>query len=321
MTPRAAASGARGSHRHARSAVPPRAAGRLRALAGACALLATTGVAQDAARAADGDRAQWTGERIMREVQARHESFPYVYEEQTMVLTDAGGNRTVRQLRRFSRVDDDGSARLLLVFDAPEEIRGVALLARRDPDGSHHQGVYLPAFGPAFKRPGDDGRAGNFLGTDLAVADLTPDPPGDFRYVRVEDRTVEEVDYFVVEAYPADRAVERRTGYGLRRHMVRQDNLVVTRTDFFDRGLRFVKRLTRHDLKRVDGESWRANMIVVSDEREHHRTLLKIDRRVYSPDYVPAEIFEPAFLLANGHLQGLDDRVAGRVARERGDGS
>ena len=38
-------------------------------------------------------------------------------------------------------------------------------------------------------------------------------------------------------------------------------------------------------------------MIIVSDERDHHRTLLKVNRRVYSRDYVPQKIFEPDYIL------------------------
>ena len=49
----------------------------------------------------------WSGLQIMREAKRRHEHFPYVFEEQTMVLIDAQGNRSVRKLRRFSRTGDD----------------------------------------------------------------------------------------------------------------------------------------------------------------------------------------------------------------------
>lgn len=254
----------------------------------------------------------WSAARIMQESHRRHEQFPYVYEEQTMVLSDASGKREVRKCRRFSRAEEDGSFKFLLVFDDPEEIRGVALLAVRNPDGTVERGVYLPAFGDTLKRStGED--PGHFLGTDFAVEDLTPDVREEYRYVRAPDRVLEDTALFVVEAYPVSAEVERATGYGLRRHLLRKDNFVIIQTDYFDRRLRFRKRLTRHDIKPVNAASWRANMIVVNDEREQHRTLLKVDRRVYSRDYVPAEIFEPAFLLADGHMRAIDDRVTGRV--------
>ena len=251
----------------------------------------------------DGEQA-WTGREIMREVFERHEQFPYVYEEQTMVLMDAAGNREVRKSRRYTRVEEDGTVRFLLVFDYPAEIRGAALLAVRAADGSSESGVYLPAFGAEFRRPAAEDRSASFLGTDFTVEDLTVERAEDFRYVLNGERNIDEVDYFVVDAYPADEQVERATGHGLRRHLVRKQNFVVEQTDFFDRRLRPVKRLSRHDLRPIGGDGWRASMVVADDQRDDHRTLLKIDRRVYSRDYVPAELFEQSYLLANRHVEG-----------------
>lgn len=290
------------------------------ALALACGYVAAE---SPGAELASGPPGEWTAERIMAETVRRHEQFPHVYEEQTMVLTDTRGRRTVRKCRRFTRAGEDGSYRFLLVFDDPEEIRGVALLVVRAPDGSETRGVYLPAFGAEFKRPGDAARRGNFLGTDLAVEDLAPEDTANHRYVRRTDRTLEQVPYFVVDAYPANEAAQRRTGHALRRHWVRQDNFVIARTDFYDRHLRLARRITRHDLRQVTGTSWRPNMVVAHSEHDGHTTLLKVDRRVYSRDYVPEEIFDPAFLLANGHMRDLSERVAGRraPAQAAGDGS
>ena len=90
---------------------------------------------------------EWTGQRIMKEAFKRHHLSPYVYEEQTMILMDSAGHRDVRDVRRFSRVESDGTVKFLLVFDNPAEVRGVALLAIRYPSGKTESGVYLPAFG------------------------------------------------------------------------------------------------------------------------------------------------------------------------------
>ncbi|MFH1487459.1 MAG: outer membrane lipoprotein-sorting protein, partial [Pseudomonadota bacterium] len=99
------------------------------------------------------------------------------------------------------------------------------------------------------------------------------------------------------------------TGCSLRRHFVRQDNFFVIRTDFFDRRGRFFKRLTQHDLKRVDGDMWRADMILMEDQKERHKTLIKIDRRVFSHDYVPSEMFTPEWLLENRHIPAQERRL------------
>jgi len=261
----------------------------------------------------------WTGRRIMDEVLKRHEMFPYVFEEQTMILTDGAGNRNVRKLRRFSRVEKDGTVKYLLVFDHPAEVRGVALLAIRQPTGPIENKVYLPAFGRALKSNAGDDRGSHFLGTDFAIKDLTAEVLSDFRYVRVADLKMNKTSYFVVEAFPRDKETERATGYGLRRHFIRQDNFFIVRTDFFDRRGRLSKRQTHHDLKKVGGDMWRANMILMEDYKEEHNTLIKISRRVFSQDYVPPEMFTDDWLLENRHIQGTERRLSRDVSEFSGE--
>ncbi|MFM8270462.1 MAG: hypothetical protein ACKN9V_09770, partial [Pseudomonadota bacterium] len=76
-----------------------------------------------------------TGPEVMQEVQRRHQLGASIYEELTLILTDRLGNRDTRNLRRYYHMDRDGNTRFLVLFDTPEEVRGVALLVRRDAAG------------------------------------------------------------------------------------------------------------------------------------------------------------------------------------------
>ncbi len=260
----------------------------------------------------------WTGRRIMDEVFQRHQQYPYVFEEQTMILMDGAESRDVRKLRRFSRVENDGTVKFLLVFVNPPEVRGTALLAIRLPGGGEEGGLYLPAFGKELKSSARESRGSQFLGTDFSVGDLAAEVLADFRYVREADQKIDKAVYFVVTAFPMDKEIERATGYGLRRHLIRQDNFFITRTDYFDRRQRFFKRQTNHDLKRVDGDMWRANMILMENHKEWHKTLIKIDRRIFSHDHVPPEIFTPAWLFGNHHVQGPEKHLFRDVSQSPG---
>jgi hypothetical protein len=218
-------------------------------------------------------------------------------------------------MRRFSRVEKDGTVKYLLVFDNPPEVRGVALLAVCKPAGRVKGGIYLPAFGKELKSQAGEVRGSHFLGTDFAIEDLTPEALSDFRYVRVADQQIDKTDYFVVEAFPKDEKTEQTTGYSLRRHFIRQDLFFVARTDYYDRRGRLSKRQTFHDLKKVDGDMWRADMILMENHKRRHKTLIKITRRVFSHDYVPPEIFTPAWLLDNRHVQTSERRIPREASR------
>jgi hypothetical protein len=257
----------------------------------------------------------WTGPRVMDEVFKRHERVPCVYEEQTVILKDAAGNRNVRKARRFSRVEEDGSRRVLLVFETPPEIHGVALLGIGQPSGRPEWRIYLPALGKRLISSGGDCGGGSFLGTDFSVADLTAEVLSDFRYARVADHKIDLVPCYVIEAFPRDEEVARFTGTSLRRHFIRKDNLFIVRTDYYDRRKRFFKRQTFHDVKRVDGDVWRADMILMENTREKHETLIKVDRRVFSCDNVPSEMFTPAWLLENRHIRSPERRLFQEDAR------
>lgn len=242
------------------------------------------------------------GRHIMEEVFKRHRLFPYVYEEQTVILMDAAGNRDVRKMRRFSRVEKDGTVKYLLVFDDPAEIRGVAMLAIGKHADQASSGVYLPAFGKELKPNAGHAGGSHFLGTDFAIEDLTTDSLSDFRYTRRPDQVMDKIVCFVLDVVPKETGIERATGCSRRRHFIRQDNFFTVRTEYFDRRGRFVKCQTYHDLKRVDKDMWRANMILMVNHRQQHTSLIKIDRRIFSHDYVPPKTFTAAWILGNRHI-------------------
>jgi len=244
-----------------------------------------------------------SGLKIMQEVQKRHQQFAFVYEEQSMVMVDRNGDRDTRKLRRYSRVEDDGTVKFLLVFDSPDEIKGVALLATRDASGETIKYVYLPAFGEQLIESVSSGLDGKFLGTDFSIENITGEVLDDYIYVRRPDRKINNVDYFMIDVY---RMEDGFTGnmlstnkQALRRHSISKNNFYITKTEYFDKQGRVYKKQTHHDLRAVDGDMWRANMILMEDSKEHHQSLIKINRRIFSRDYVSAEIFTADWLFKN----------------------
>ncbi|MCP3872051.1 MAG: outer membrane lipoprotein-sorting protein [Desulfobacteraceae bacterium] len=259
-----------------------------------------------------GQYSDLTGSDIMTKVFLYHKIFPYVYEEQTMILTDNIGNKDVRKLRRFSRMESDGTMKYLLVFDYPSEVKGLALRFIRDPKGNVENHIYLPALGKEISIGDTGGQVTHLLGTDFALEDLVESFP-DFLYARIPDQTIAKVAYFVVEAFPMDKIIDNQTGYSKRRLFIRQDNFFIVRTDYFDLGKRFSKRLTRHDLKKVDKKMWRANMLLMENKAQQHSTLIKINQRVFSRDYVQPEIFTLSWLLENYKIQEIQDQPTDNI--------
>ena len=193
-----------------------------------------------------------TGFEIMEEVYRRHQQFPYIYEEQSMIMEDKNGDRDTRKAKRYSRVEEDGTVKFLLLFESPQEVNGVALLANWDPDGNTSKYIYLPAFGEQLFESSGEGSDNNFLGTDFSVENLTGENLSDHHYVRRVDKEFEEVKYFILDVYwESDGLSEDQK---LRRHFIRQDNLYITLTHHFDKQGRLSRVQSHHDLNAVDSE-------------------------------------------------------------------
>lgn len=253
-----------------------------------------------------------SGRELMDAVYERHRRYPHVYEEQSMVLVDRHGRRETRGLNRYSRVEPDGSVRILLRFTDPRELLGMALLATLYPDGSSHRQVFLPALGHhmisnnALAASTRVAAGEHFLGTDFSIENLTGENLNHYQYVRRRDERRDQVEYFVVDVF--DRSADPTTAVPRRRHFILTDGLFITRTDHFGASGQVVGRQTHHDLVVVNGDTWRANMMLMDNLRDRHQTIIKIDRRIFSPDYVPDAVFTADWIFANAPAPpGPDD--------------
>lgn len=217
-----------------------------------------------------------TGRELMEESLRRHALPPSVYQEQTMILSDGLGQHTVRTLRFYAKHDANGTRRLL-VIRTPEELRGMGVLVTLDAKSGARHGP--PLSGPLF-------------GSNLTIADLEDERPADFTYEQEETQDLDRVTHYVLKAVPVNEEIARATGYGVRRIFLRKDNLFVSRVDYLDRQGQLARRLTFRDIRPDEAGAWRAGMILMEDLREDRRTLIKVDRRVHSADYVPEGVFK-----------------------------
>lgn len=222
-----------------------------------------------------GMAAAQTGRELIEAGLQRYALPPHVYEEYALVMTDLHGQHTVRTARAYQQRDEQGS-RWLLVIDTPAELRGTSLFVTRDAGNVVRHGASATS---------------SIFGSNFSLADLEPEQPRDFDYAREEDQILDRVLHFVVRALPANATVARETGYQGRRIYLRKDNYFASRIDYLDREGRLARRQSFRDPRPDESGTWRAGMILMEDQRDKRRSLLKIDRRVHSADYVPASLF------------------------------
>lgn len=224
-----------------------------------------------------------------------------IYQELTMILSDAAGERGLRRIRWYERREPDGGSRLLLVFVAPADVRGAAVLLTRDAPGAARGEIYLPALGRPLGLVAGAAGAMPLVGSDFNLGDLLGEAPRNFVYAREADAEIDRSMHYVVRAAPADAAAQRAGG-GLRRYYIRKGDYFLVRIDFHDAYGLLARRQSFRDPKQVEPGVWEAGMVLMEDFGERHRTLIKVERRVFSPEYVPPEIFSRQWLLEQRYL-------------------
>ena len=217
-----------------------------------------------------------TGRELIEDSLQRYATPPNAYEEHAIVITDRQGQHSVRTLRYYAQ-RNDRSTRKLRILETPSELKGAAIQIERDTQDGTRRGPSPTTV---------------VFGTNFLVADLDEEQSGDFVYERDGDTDLERVPHFVLRAQPAQPSVVRATSYYERQLFLRKDNLFLSRIDYLDRDGRPARRLSYRAPRPDEFGTWRATMMLMEDLRDGRRTLLKIERRVHSPDYIPAGIFE-----------------------------
>ena len=111
------------------------------------------------------------GTQIFAEREHRNAGWQDYQVDLTMILRNALGEESRRDLEiRQLEVPDDGD-KLLVVFDTPKAIKGTALLSFGHKVGPDDQWLFLPAM-QRVKKIASVNKSGPFLGSEFAFEDL-----------------------------------------------------------------------------------------------------------------------------------------------------
>jgi len=144
---------------------------------------------------------------------------------------------------------------------------------------------------------------------DFSLEDLSWEFPADYQYVRRENEKTGDSDYIVIDVFEANAAT--LSEMPMKRHYIHEQGFYIMRTDYFDKLGRIFKRQTLHDIQQQDQTMWSAGMILMKNFRDNHNTLIKVNRRVVSTDYVPDEVFTMQWLFQNQPPLQIKDPAEG----------
>ena len=241
-----------------------------------------------------------TGREILDEQNNRHGS-ETEYTKEKMTLIDGSGNQEVRLIRRFSKEMSEDEIRFLVVFDSPNSIKGTALLTWAYDGGESDQWMFLPAQN-RLQRIARGNKKSYFMGTDFTFEDMEPEDLDNFDYEIIDEVQISGLDCWMIKASPNNPQTRQTSSYGYRVLYILRDYFFTVKIEFYDR--RGVKIKTQQNglLKKIDGQRFRANKIIMTNHESNHRTTIDfISREIDEP--LGDSIFTERYVTSGRHLQ------------------
>jgi Outer membrane lipoprotein-sorting protein len=212
--------------------------------------------------------------QIVEESQKRGRAHSQRYEGVLEVI--AANSKVSKKSWISERLGSYGNSKAILRFNAPAEVKGVALLVVNHPDRSADQWMWTPAIG-RDRRIALQDRATRFFGTDFSFEDLEERDVDQFDYRFAGEEPIDGAPCWRIEARPR---AGKTSQYTLSRVWIRKDNYVPAQYDNFVKD-QLARRLHQTDIAEVQG-IWTARTLEMTDLRRHSRTIMRIEKLVYN---------------------------------------
>ena len=210
------------------------------------------------------------GLTIAKEIKARNLGWGDSQSTLQMVLRNASGQESTREIRsKTLEVDNDGD-KSLNIFDHPKDVKGTAFLSFSHPVGADDQWLYLPKL-KRVKRIASRNKSGPFLGSEFAFEDLASFEVEKYTYKYLRDEPCDGGTCYVLEQDPVDKY----SGYTRIIAWVDQDEYRVWKSEFYDRKDSLLKTLTVGEFQQYLDQYWRPiNMKMVNHQNKKSTDLV-----------------------------------------------
>ena len=200
----------------------------------------------------------------------------------TMKLAEgSGGSPTLRKMKVLYKRGGPESAKLLIKFMEPADIRGTGLLSVLEKDKPADQWIYLPALKKTRRIKGGN-ESESFLGSDFTVGDLTSIDNDRERYeskVTSSDDACGSAKCYLVTASPKSGVDVSSLPYSKKVLHVRKDNFVTEKVEFFNADGKLEKVLSFEAVHSAGANGWLSDRLVMKNLLTGHSTVIEVAKR------------------------------------------
>jgi len=232
------------------------------------------------------------GLAIAEEVEKRDRGWGDARAQMKMVLTNASGETSERELRfMMLEVDrpDEGDLSLI-TFDRPRDVAGTALLTHAHVLQSDDQWLYLPAV-KRVRRISSANKSGPFVGSEFAFEDLAAQEVGKFTHTWLRDEPCESQICHVVERKP----LYEGSGYTRQIVWIDMEHYLHRRIDYYDRKAALLKTLTFGEYELFLDRFWRPHDLEMANHESGKTTRLIWESYEFRTGLTPSD-FAPTNL-------------------------
>ncbi|NKB66954.1 MAG: outer membrane lipoprotein-sorting protein [Candidatus Latescibacteria bacterium] len=196
-----------------------------------------------------------------------------------MLLRNRSGQESTRELRRqaLESVGKGAGDKSIIVFDAPGDIQGTALLSHTRILEADDQWLYLPAL-KRVKRISSGNKSGPFVGSEFAYEDLVSQETEKYDYRFLREEACGDLTCAVVERYPRYKS----SGYTRQIVWWDREEYRIHRIEFYDRKNQLLKTLTPLGYQEYAGRYWRPDRMVMENHQNGKGTELVFENWVFA---------------------------------------
>jgi hypothetical protein len=212
--------------------------------------------------------------QIVQEAQNRSTSKSQRYDG-TLTVIDSKGKVNTKKWE-YERLGSHGSSKAVLRFNAPAEVKGVALLVVNHADRASDQWMYIPEIGRE-RRVALQDRSTRFFGTDFTFEDLEERDVDQYSYKLLSEEPIEGAPCWKIESRPVKNKSSQYTHSYV---WIRKESHAFARIENY-RGANPVRQLQYGDIRKVQG-IWTAHKLDMYDVGRKSRTVLTTERIEYN---------------------------------------
>lgn len=224
------------------------------------------------------------GLEIAREQDRRESGFGDWRATLSMTLRSADGKEAVRRMRMLNLEMPGDGDRSLLIFDAPKDVAGTALLTWSHKVADDDAWLYLPSLA-RVKRIASNNKSGAFMGSEFAFEDIGSQEVEKFRYRYLRDETLDGQACTVVEQIPT----YANSGYSHQIVWRDQKEYRVLKIEYYDRRKELLKTSRQSNYQRYLDKFWFAGRYDMMNHKTGRSTVLAIENYVFGNRYTPRD--------------------------------